>query len=130
MIREELEDALEEMERDLSDDRTGDAQTFTWKGVEIPCIPAAQNRSTTPDLEGNSLDIAFSIIVRRVQFLTADDTLTTVDGDLYTVDNQTPIPVSGRTLTFRGEELRIITAKLSPCSSHFTLTLTDPSTNK
>ena len=118
------------MERDLSDDRTGNAQTFTWKGVEIPCIPAAQNRTTTPDLEGNALEIAFFIIVRRVQFMTADSALITVDSDLYTVDNETPVPVSGRTLIFRGEELRIISAKLSPCSSHFTITLTDPSTNK
>ncbi len=126
---DEIQSDLEEMERDLALTPGAAAEYFTWKGAQVPCCCRAESRGLDIDLDGNGGTVAFTLIVRANQFLTADTTLTTVDSDLFTADNNKPVPVAGRKLTMRGREYRILTAKISASQAFYTLQLVDPGSN-
>lgn len=129
-IRKSIERGLQHLERRAAVDRLGTAQTFTWKGKEIPCVPSSLLRGTVIIVGGNEEIIDLTLFVRRIHFITFDSTLITMDNDLLTMDNDTPVPVAGRKLTFRGKQYRILTAKESGPESHFELNLADPNSNK
>ena len=125
-IRAEIEDALEEMEGDLSPASDGVAETFRWKTKEIPCCVSALGRAVILEDSGNMIEIQLTLTVRTSEFLSADSTLTTIDSELVTLDNETPRPVSGNLVKVRGTPYRVRKATISPSHSHITLHLADP----
>ena len=130
LLRNEIDRDLGEISREMRFAQEDETPVFTWRGVEVACIPSSVARGVELDTEGNALTIDLRLIVRRAVFLTADSTLVTVDSDLYTADNATPVPVAGRTLTFRGAEYRILSARESGPLSHFELTLAHSGSNQ
>ncbi len=126
-FRNEIQSDLRRMENEIG---SGTSPTFTWKGVEVACVPTRSERGIEISNRGNMVEISLTLIVRRDHFLTADSTLITVDSELYTSDNLTPRPVAGRTLVFRGVTYRIITAKEVAPQSHYELTLADSHSNR
>ena len=102
-----------------------DSPTFTWKGKEVPCVPQTAGNLAVVALGGFDVQITLTLRVDAREFLTADSTLVTVDSEVYTSDNQTPTPVSGKPVTFRGHYYKIARASLSPCRSYFSLELID-----
>ncbi len=105
-------------------------QTFTWKGAAIPCVPTSTAREIIIDREGNAVEITLRLFVRLSHFVTVDSTLITVDSELLTVDNNTPRPVSGKTLVYFGQIYRIMTARVASVQSHIELTLGDAASNR
>jgi hypothetical protein len=122
----DMKRAVREMGRRMGlDGRT--PQYFVWRhgnedGVQIPCVPSSLGREVVIDPQGNEAVIDLRLLVDRDQFLTADSTLVTVDSELYTADNETPTPVSGMEIEFRGGSYKIVTATESGTQSHFVLT--------
>src|SRR5687768_10786367 len=103
---------------------------FTWKGAEVPCVPGMIGRSAVAVPGGFEVMVQASILVDRDEFFSADDTLTTVDSELVTMDNNKPHPVAGRTLIYRGKTYKILTALASPCLSYYKLDLGDKNSGK
>jgi hypothetical protein len=122
-FRDDIAGGLEELEDELS--FAGEVQTFTWKGAEIPCVPNQLNRGTVVVSGGFEAVVGFTLNVRRSNFLSADDTLTTVDGELWSADANRPHPVAGRTLTFRGKSYKILTATEDSSRAYYKLDLAD-----
>lgn len=104
--------------------------TFTWKRVEIRCVPNVAIRGAIVVVGGNEAMVQFSLVVRRSNFLTADSTLTTIDGTVYTADNSLPTPLAGKFLTFRGKEYRILNASFDPTNVYLKLDLGDKNSGK
>jgi hypothetical protein len=133
MLRKEIQRDLERIESEMGqEDEDGEivAQTFTWKGAEVPCIPTSIRRGLSFEEGGNMVEIDCTLIVRRNEFLTVDTTLITVDSELYSADSDLPTPVAGRTLIFRGKTYRIITARESGPRSHYELSIADQGSNR
>lgn len=122
MLRQEIQRDLERMEYDIG---SGTPETFTWKGVEVACVPTSIRRGLTIEVGGNFFEIDCTLFVRRNNFITADSTLITVDSELYTADSDLPTPVSGRTIVFRGRTYKILTARESGPRSHYELAIAD-----
>jgi hypothetical protein len=132
-LRNEIQIDLERMESELGQENDSGAvvaQSFTWKGASVPCVPTSIRRGTTVDVGGNFYEIDCTLFVRRNCFLTADSTIITVDSNLYTVDSDLPTPVAGRTLIFRGATYRIVSARESGPRSHFELAIADAGSNR
>lgn len=110
--------ALIQMEADCG------SQTFTWHNKDVLCVPTGLDSGLSIGVGPKGEDITGRLVVRRSQFITADLTLFTVDYDLWTMDNQTPTPVAGKKLIFRGRERRILSAKEDGSRGHYTLELT------
>lgn len=118
-LRDDIAGALEELEDELG------AETFTWKGAEIPCVPNLLNRGAVVVSGGFEATVNFTLVVRKENFISADSTLVTVDSELYTMDSNKPHPVAGRTLTFRGKTYKILTATEDPSRAYYKLDLGD-----
>jgi hypothetical protein len=104
--------------------------TFTWKGVDVPCVVNQYARGTTLDVGGFQVRCDVRIFVKKENFLTADSTLVTVDSELFTADSDKPKPVAGRTLTLAGKKLRIERAEdpiVTDAQGNYVLYLVDPS---
>lgn len=115
-----LRAGLQRHERNLG------TQTFTWKGVEIPCVPSNERRGIRLEIGGWVREVALSLLVRRELFPTADLSTITADADDWTADSEKPNPTAGRKLTFRGRIWRIITVTESPDRSHWIVDLDAP----
>lgn len=102
-----------------------DNPTFTWHGKDVPCVPQTIGNLAVVALGGFDIQISATLRVDAREFLTADSTLVTVDSTLYSADNDTPTPVSGKRLTFRGKEYKVGRASVSPCASYYSLDLVD-----
>ena len=120
LLGDEISDALVEMES-----LTGN-QTFTWKGIEVLCVPSSLRLGQVIAVGGHEEEITLTLIVRRGHFLTADSTLITIDSELFTSDSHMPHPVAGRTLTFRGKLYRILAAREPAPRASYELDLGDP----
>lgn len=127
-FRDDIAGVLEEFEDALA--FGGEVQTFTWKGAEIPCVPDQLNRGAVVVSGGHELTVGFTLRVRRDNFQSADDTLTTVDSELVTMDSNVPHPVAGRTLTFRGKSYKILTATEDSSRAYYKLDLGDRNSGK
>lgn len=130
LLKDEITGDLRRIEREIRVSRTDSTQVFTWKSALIPCVPTTLGRGVQIDAFGNVIQIDLTLIVRCNEFLTADSTLVSVDSELYTVDNDRAVPITGYTLTFRGKLYRIISAKEDPLRSHFSISLADPASNQ
>ena len=119
-ISDFVADGLQDLESDLG------PETFTWKGVEVPCIPSSLKAGSIVVFGGHELAVTLTLVVRKSNFLTADSSLLTVDSDLVTVDQDMPHPVAGKTLVFRSKTYRILSAKEPSTRSHYELDLGDP----
>lgn len=99
--------------------------TFTWKGSEIPCVPNTLGTTANVAVGGFDVAISFVLHVDTQEFFSADTSAVTIDGDVYTADDDRPTPVSGKLCGYRGKTYRINSAKLSPCASFIVLELMD-----
>src|SRR3989442_511842 len=102
------------------------SETFNWRGAEVLCVARSLMSTTQWDVGGlvdNSTD---RLYVRRGNFLTADSTLVTVDSELWTADSDMPVPVSGKTITFRGKLWRINSAREGATRAHLELDIGSP----
>lgn len=81
--------------------------TFTWKGLAVPCVVNNYARGTVLVVGGFEVRCDCRVFVKKENFLTADSTLVTIDSELFTMDNDKPQPVAGRTLVLAGQRLRI-----------------------
>ena len=63
---DEIQSDLREMERDLALTPAADAEYFTWKNALVPCCRRAEQTTREIDLDGNTDQIAFSILVNRL----------------------------------------------------------------
>tara|TARA_R110000868_G_scaffold97829_2_gene269097 strand:+ start:905 stop:1306 length:402 start_codon:yes stop_codon:yes gene_type:complete len=131
-IATEMSQALEELERDLSQESDGTPQKFGWRGIALPCIPRTIEVQTVIDPHGNMVDVQLSMSVRASHFVTVDTDSITADDTTYTGDNDLPIPKSGDVLTFpfAGSKYRVIKVNLSPARDHYTLYCADPNSNQ
>jgi hypothetical protein len=82
--------------------------TFTWKGLEVPCVPNSIGVGSIVEAGGFEMTVTLSLHVDRREFFSADSTLWFADSDLMTMDNDRPTPVSGKTLVYNGATYRII----------------------
>jgi len=124
---------MEELQNDLAfpgDNGTDEAPSFLWKGATIPCIPSTETRGTMLEIGGKVLEITLTLRVLRKHFITADSTLITMDSTLYTMDNDTPTPVAGKKLTFRGRTYRIANAGEDAARAFFKLDLVDANSGR
>lgn len=119
-FKTDIEDAIDELEIDLRHE-DGSLPSFIWKGATIPCVPSSLEAGNEISVGGKSDVVSFTLHVRRIQFLTADSTIVTVDSELITADNMTPTPVVGKTLTFRGKVRRILHAAEDSSKAYFKL---------
>jgi hypothetical protein len=97
--------------------------TFTWNGLEVPCIPSTWNQSTTLIAGGWDESFRLRLFVDFDEWLTVDSTLVTVDSTLYTVDNDTSTPAIGRKLTYGGKTHRIVATDRDPARAYWVLIL-------
>lgn len=127
-----IDDGLLELQSDMTGtDEDGEAApvTFIWRPdtgpVEVICVPNMAVRGTVLIIGGREVTVQFSLNVRVAYFLTVDSTLVTVDSELYTSDNDTPRPVAGMFLQFRGRDYRIFSAGLDATGVYFNLVCVD-----
>ena len=122
-FKSDIEAGLEEIEEELA--VAGVKETFTWKGAEVPCVPNLLNRGALVVSGGHEATVGFTLVVRKSNFLSVDTTLYTADTELFTMDNNKPHPVAGRSLDFRGKNYKILTATEDPSRAYYKLDLAD-----
>jgi hypothetical protein len=127
-LNEFIADALQGLEIDCGS--SDGPQTFTWKGVEVPCVSNMLEKGTSVIVGGKEWTIQETLNVRKSNFLSADSTLITADSDLYTVDNGMRQPVAGVKLIFRGHTFKILTASEDPTRAYYKLTLVDANSGR
>lgn len=111
-LRDEIIDALEEIEADNLD-ITGEGMVLiTPTDREIPCVPSMEEVGYEIQIGPQVLTIDSVVIVRKSHFVTADNTVITADSDVILADNSTPRPRTGsgqyRTGSFRGKTMRVV----------------------
>jgi hypothetical protein len=102
-----------------------DSPVFTWKGVEVPCVPNTLGVGSIIAAGGFEMTVGLSLYVDRDEFFSVDSTLVSVDSELYTSDNDLPTPMSGKTVIYHGATYRIGTARFSPCQTFLVLLMGD-----
>jgi hypothetical protein len=105
-------------------------KTATSPGVSVPCTGNTYARTTVLDEGGFQVEADAKLYVLKTHFLTADSTLVTIDSQLMTMDNDTPRPVTGRTVVYSGRVMRIaLVADPLPFDpeANWVLVLQDPS---
>ena len=128
-IRDLIERALTKLETDLSSSGDGEPQTFKWKLADVPCCPGPLGRSILIDEHGNAIEIDLTLVVRASEWLALEPSLTCINGQLYSIEDATPILVEFEKLTFRETIYRIVRVVTSPCKAYYTLHLKDPNHN-
>jgi FKBP-type peptidyl-prolyl cis-trans isomerase 2 len=123
-FKSDIESAISFLEDELG------SEAFTWKGAEVPCVPNLMSRGTVLMIGGHEAEIGFTLVVRKANFLSADSSLTTVDSELVTMDNNMPHPVAGRHLVFRGKNYKILTATEDSSRAYYRLDLADKHSGK
>lgn len=106
------------------------AKTFTWKNVEVPCVPNTATKGIALVSGGKEWTISFSLIVRWENFFTVDTTLLTIDSDLTTIDNAMRRPVAGMRLVYFGRTYQIVSVSEDPSRAYYTLNLADPNSGR
>ncbi len=124
-FRAAILDGVNELLSDLGN-ASGVAPFFVWQSVNIPCIPSHLDTGSETMIGGNVVEISVILTVRVSEFLSADSTLVTVDSTQYTVDSGALIPLVGKVVSFRQENLRILHSTLDASSAFFRLTLGSP----
>lgn len=104
------------MTRDALRTLRGDLEnpTFTWKGLEVPCVPNSLGVGSVVEAGGYEMTVTLSLHVDRREFFGVDSTLWFADSDLMTMDADKPTPVSGKTLVYNGATYRIIRTTKTP----------------
>lgn len=119
-LRDEIIDALEELEADTPELGSTDPQqiTFYLRGstdeLNVPCVPSVLTDADRLIDGGFESAARFAVNVRCGNFLTVDSTLVTVDSELFTVDNSTARPQAAKLCKFRGIQYRIFSAGEDP----------------
>jgi hypothetical protein len=117
---DEISGACEEMEGDLGNTLT------TAQNLELPCIPSMEEVGNTVVIGPLEEVIQVALLVRKSYFITADNTIITVDSDEILADNSSPRPRSGSLITFRGKRYRSIMYEEDPSGAFFKIYLTSP----
>lgn len=87
-----------------------ESPTFTWKGVQVPCVPNTLGVGSIVADGGYEMTVSLTLYVDFSEFsssISADSTLITIDSELYTVDSDQPTPVTGKVITYQAAERRI-----------------------
>ena len=121
-FKTDIEEAIDTLHDELTDADLG-APTFTWKNVEVECVPNQLNKGVEIGAGGAEMTIGFTLVVKRNNFLSADDTIQTVDSELITSDNGRPHPVRGMSLIFRGRSYKILMATEDSSRAYYKLDL-------
>lgn len=120
--QDEITGAFDEI-REAS--QPGTAGQFTWKGVAVSCTSTPHRRGHTLTEGGFTDEVAVILLTRLSSFLTADDTLTTVDSELWTADLDMPRPVAGKQIGFKGRSCRVVFTRVYPSDSMVEIGLDD-----
>lgn len=118
-IREEINDALEELENDLTDESGETQKLILPSNAEIPCVPSMEDVGSEIAI-GPSVEMISAVVrVRKTHFITADMTTVTADSDLILADNDTPFLRSGKKPQFRGKTYRVLKVSEDPSGAYF-----------
>ena len=112
-LREEIVDALEFLENENLDESGETKKLILPSGAELPCIPSREEVGYEIQIGPQIRTVTVSVKVRKSHFVTADNTIITVDSDIILADNSTPRPRAGegnyRRVGFRGTiNLRVL----------------------
>ena len=118
-IRDEIADALEELESDLADHEGVSQKLILPSGAEIPCVPSMESVGDIIIIGGREEEITVVVRVRKTHFITADLTTVTVDSEVILADNDTPRPRAGKKPTFRGKTYRVLAREEDPSGAYF-----------
>lgn len=131
-IRDEIADALEELEGDVRPESVGGVHQIIFSLTDsddtltVPFL-RRKNLSANRLVSGGFEDgIKEMGVVRMGNFLTADSTEITVDSDLFTADSNAPRPRVNKLCTLLGESLRIRSAEEDGTGAYILLTLESP----
>jgi hypothetical protein len=91
--------------------------------LALPCAPNTQTISNRLDVGPLIEDTDITVFIRKGHFVTADNTIITVDTDLFTADNASPRPRAGKICEFRGQEWRILLVHEDPSGAYLKLHL-------
>lgn len=124
--------------------------SFIWQGTTVRCLPAAITDLNAVISGGFQDNVSARILVKYEDWRLADSTLVTVDSTLFSVDAGSAadrllqesgslilqentdrmlltfgkmIPVVGRTITYDGRVLRIVSARRDASGGYYTLDL-------
>jgi len=97
------------------------SETFNWKGHDVLCTARTLTETSNWEVAGLADGSTERLYVRKQTFLTADSTLVSADSTLWTADAGELVPVSGKTITFRGKLWRINSAREASTRSHYEL---------
>ncbi len=122
-IRNEIAEALEELESDLIDESGETQKLILPSGLEIPCVPSMESIGDIIIVGGREEEIAIVVRVRKSHFITADLTTITADSDVILADNETPRLRSGKKPQFRGNTYRVLTSEQDPSGAYFRVKL-------
>lgn len=105
MLIHEVNRDMREMERDLRVTFLATGQYFTWRGVEIPCVPSMLRRGVLIDSQGNSVTIDLTLKVRRAHFIGWDSDVASLDASTPTLDSDMRLPRVGEWRCSNGQVL-------------------------
>jgi len=129
-LASDLSSAFNELSTDLAEcPRNLSAHpVFTWKGQSVRIIPSTHQKATVLEMGGFGVDVGLSLLTLREYFFTVDDSLDVIDGEVVTLDDQDlPVPIAGKRLTFMDAVYTIVSARLDPTQTVIRLDLKDPS---
>lgn len=109
---------------------TADSTVGGFTEVQIPCSVGNFGRSIVIDPQGNTIEVALRLIVRRKAFLQAGLLPVVLDANVYIDANDQRLRLDGFTPLFRGETYRIISVTAAATKSHFEIVLADPASSQ
>jgi hypothetical protein len=118
---------LQRLESALRDSAGETQKLILPSGAEIPCVPSSEEMSIEVEI-GPLVEMLQHVVrVRKTHFVTADNTMITVDSDVILADNSTARPRSGgagyRTGGFRGKTYRVLKVAEDPSGAYFKIWL-------
>jgi hypothetical protein len=129
-LSSDLTTAFDSLSNDLAEcpRNLGDRPVFTWNGQSVRLLPSSSARATMLEMGGLGVDVGLSLITLREYFFAVDDSLDVIDNQVVSLDDQDlPVPIAGRRLTYLGQTYTIVSTKLDPTQTVIRLDLKDPS---
>lgn len=122
-IREEIADALEELEADNADEFGATLKITLPSGQQLPCVPSFMDVGNTIEIGGRFEALSLVVTVRKSLFITADLETVTVDTEEVTADNETPRLRSGKKPVFKTVTYRVLKVAEDPSGAYFKIFL-------
>lgn len=131
-MAQELRDGLRELANEMqaTNQTPSEAPFFEWpqetstrNAVKIECIPSMIGNGLQLEVGGFIYNVHGSLICALSQFITADLNVLIEDMPDVLGGNDTPVPVAGKTLVYRGRPYRIMDAERDPTGTYLKITL-------